>query len=157
LAALFALTACGGPKSEVRPEEAVNFGSYRRIGVTAFVDRSGKGQAIADAIDAIFQREMYEPIDQKALALVLAKYKPDRELGYGIEALEMIRSQSGADALILGRMAPDWSAASVTMAETSTGAPILHALLRPHGRKKKAFATPEEVAQEFDRVFAKLR
>jgi hypothetical protein len=57
----------------------------------------------------------------------------------------------------MGRMAPDWSAASITMVETNTGAPVLHVILRPRGRGKKAFATPQEVAQEFARVFAKLR
>jgi len=153
----FVGTGCGGLKSQVLPEEAVIFASYHHIGVTAFVDKKGMGQAIADAIDTILQQEMYEPVDQKALTQILAKYKPDRTLGYGIEALEMIRSQTGADSLLLGRMAPDWGAASVTMLETSTGAPILHAVLRPHGRKKKAFANPEEVAQEFSRIFAKLR
>ncbi len=157
LAAVLVLTGCGGRKSQVMPEEAVNFASYRRIGILAFADKNGKGQTVADAIDSVLQQEMYEPVDQKALAQVLTKFKPDRDIGYSIEALEAIRAQSGADSLILGRMAPDWSAASVTMAETTTGAPILRAILRPHGRKKKTFATPAEVAQEFARIFAKLR
>jgi hypothetical protein len=157
LAAMLALCGCGGRQSLIRPEDAVDFTSYHHIGVSAFTDGGGRGQAVADAIDAVLQQEMYEPVDEKALARVLAKFKPDRATGYGIEALEMIRAQSGADALVTGRMARDWSAASVTMLETSTGAPILHALLRPRGRKNKVFATPEEVAQEFARVFAKLR
>jgi hypothetical protein len=157
LVALLALIGCGGRKSQVMPEEAVDFRSYRHIGVSAFLDKSGKGQAVADAIDAALQQAMYEPVDQKLLAQLLEKYKPDREVGYGIEALEAIRAKSGADALLLGRMAPDWSAASVTMVETDTGASVLHAVLRPRGRKKKAFATPEEVAQEFLRVYTKLR
>ena len=157
LAAVLVVTGCGGRKSQVMPEEAVDFAGYRHIGVSAFVDRRGKGQAVADALDAVLQQEMYEPVDEKALAQVLAKYKPDRDVGYGIEALLAIRAQSGADALLLGRMAPNWSAASVTMVETSTGAPILHAILRPRGWRKKTFATPEEVAQEFARIYAKLR
>ena len=157
MAAALVVTGCGGRKSQVMPEEAVEFSTYRHIGIPAFIDKSGKGQAIADAIDAALQQEMYEPVDEKALAQVLAKYKPDREIGYGIEALLAIRAQSGADVLLLGRMAPNWAAASITMVETSTGAPILHAILRPRGRKKKVFSTPEEIAQEFSRIFAKLR
>jgi hypothetical protein len=157
LAALLLAAGCGGRKSQVMPEEAIDFSSYHHIGVAAFSDRNGKGQAVADAIDALLQQEMYEPVDEKALAQVLAKYKFDRELGYGLEALLSIRSQSGADVLLIGHMAPDWSAASVTMMETSNGAPVLRMVLRPRGRKKKTFATPEEVAQEFARVYAKLR
>jgi hypothetical protein len=156
-AAALALSGCaGGRESQVRVDGNVDVASYRRIGVAVFTDRTGKGRAVADAIAAALQREMFEPVDEKALAQLLARYKPDPDTGFGIEALEVIRSQSGADALLMGRMAADWSAASVNMIETNTGAPVLRGILRPRG-KRKAFATPEEVAQEFSRVFAKLR
>ena len=161
IAALFAAmllaAGCGGPKSQVLPEEAVNFRAYRHVGIPPFVDKKGKGAEIAAAFDAEMGGGLYEPMDQKAFAQVLAKYKPDRDLGYGIEALEFIRQQTGADSLILGRAMPDWSAVSITMVELDTGATILHAILRPRGRGKKAFAAPEEIAKEFSRVYRTLR
>ena len=157
-ATALALSGCAGRReSQVRVDGTVDVASYHRIGVAAFSDRTGQGRAVADAIEAALVREMFEPVDEKVLAQVLAKYKPDPDTGFGIEALEMLRSQSGADALIMGRMASDWSAASVNMIETNTGAPVLHAILRPRGKNKEVFATPEEVSQEFARVFAKLR
>ena len=157
LAAALALTGCSGVKSQVLPEEAVNFDSYHHVGVLAFTDKKGKGKAVADAINAVFQGSMDDPVDTKALEKILANHKPDRDVGYGIEVLEAIRAQTGADAIIMGRVAPDWSAVSVTMVETTTGAPILHAILRPRDRHKKVFATPEDVAKEFALVYAKLR
>jgi hypothetical protein len=157
LAAASGVAGCGGPKSQVLPEDAVDFRTYRRIGVRAFADKSGRGKEIAAAFDARLQQAMYDPVDQKALAVILTQYTPDRDLGYGIEALEVIHTKTGADALITGRMAPDWSSAMVMMSELSAGSPILRALLRPRGRHKKVFTTPDEVAEEFMRVYRDLR
>ncbi len=155
-AAVLGLAACG-PKSEVRPEEAVDFGAYRHFGVAPFVDPKGRGQELTDAMVAALAQATAEPVDQKALAKILSQYKPDREVGYRAEELETLRSQTGADALIVGRMAPDWSSALVTVVELESGASILHARLRPNKRGEKAFGTPEELAQEFLRVYRKLR
>ena len=145
------LLGCGHSGTQVRREEGVNFSHYRRIGVPSFNDRRGQGQAIAEGIENTLQQLMYEPVDRKALEQLLLKYKPDQEFGLGIEAMESIRNQTHADALVLGRMAPDWSAAAITMVETSTGDPILHAVLKPKG-KKKSFAGPDEVVKETLRV-----
>ena len=155
LACALVLVGCG-PKTQIIPDDAVSFQSYHHIGIPAFIDTTGRGQQIADALDARFQQTYYEPVDQKALAQVLAQYKPDRDLGFGIEALEVIRKKTGVDALIHGRMLPDWSAAVVTMVETTTSSTIMHGVLRPRGRRKKRFATPDEVADEFIRAYKKL-
>ena len=50
LAAVLVLTGCGGRKSQVMPEEAVNFASYRRIGILAFADKNGKGQTVGGIV-----------------------------------------------------------------------------------------------------------
>ena len=149
-----ALAGCA-PKSEFRPEEAVNFAGYRRFGVSPFLDPGGRGQAVTDAFAAALQQTLDDPVDQKALARILAQYKPDRDVGYRAEELETLRAQTGADALIVGRMGPGWSSAAITVIELDTGGPILHALLRP--RKGKAFASADDVAREFLRVYSKLR
>ena len=152
-----ALLVCGcGPKTQIVPEDAVTFRSYRRIGVLAFGDPTGRGQKIADAMDARFQKAFFDVVDQKAVAEVLAQYKPDRDQGLGVEALEEIRRKTGIDALIIGRMVPDWSAAVVTMVEMTTSGVIMRAVVRPHGFRKKAFASPDEVSDEFMRAYLKL-
>jgi hypothetical protein len=53
-------------------------------------------------------------------------------------------------------MAPDWSAASISLVDTETGESVLRVLLRPRDRKRKAFARPEEVVEEALRVLAAL-
>jgi hypothetical protein len=153
--AVLALAACG-PRTEMAPGEAVSFATYHHIGIPAFTDSTGRGQEIADALDARFQQGLYESVDQKALAEVLKQYKADRDMGFGVEALEAIRHQTGVDALLLGRIVPDWSAAVVTMVEMSTGGVILRSIVRPRGRNKK-FNTPKEVADEFIRAYKNLR
>lgn len=152
---LLASAACG-PRTKVLPEEAVVYSRYHRIGPAPFVDPRGKGKEIADAIEAAFQSELlYDPIDVKALAEVLDKNKPDKELGLGLEAIEAVRRLTSADAIVFGRMTKDWSGASITLVETDMGDPILHAVLRP--RRGKAFQSPDEIARELTRVLRKLR
>ena len=150
------LLGCAGPKSKVL-EDSGEFRSRRCIGVAPFIDSRGHGQAVADAIEAGLQQLMYEPVDQKALAQVLAASMPDRGSGLGLESLEKIHSKAPVDAIIFGRIAPDWSTALITINETEMGAPILQAVLRPRGGKKKAFSDAEDVAKEALRVLASLR
>lgn len=150
------LAACA-PKSIVQPEEAVDFGAYRHFGVAPFSDPKGRGVAIAEAFGSRLAQATLEPVDQKTLAKVLARYKPDRDVGYRAEELETIRSQTGADALILGKTDEDWASVLITVIELDSGAPILHARLLPHHRGEKAFTSPEEMADEFARVYSKLR
>jgi len=61
------------------------------------------------------------------------------------------------DAIIFGRLAPDWSTAMITVTETEMGGPILQAVLRPRDPKKKAFSDADDVAKEAIRVLASLR
>ncbi len=154
LAALTVLAGCA-PKSKVLPEEAVEFRAFRRIGASPFGDKTGRGPQVAVAIEAALEGAGYEPVDHKELLKVLEEHKPDRELGLGIEALELLRTKVGADAVVFGRMAPDWSFATVTLVEGETGNSVLHAIMRP--RKGKAFASPDDVGAEFVRILSKLK
>lgn len=155
LAAVAGLLAACGPKTEVRPEDDAEFASYHHIGVPAFMDRTGRGQAVADAFNAVLDQGISEPVDSKALNALLTRYKPE-DGGFGVEGLQIIHEKTGADALILGRMTGDWSAAVITMVEMDTGSPVLRAILRPPNKKKK-FTSPNEVAGEFLRAYTKLR
>ena len=154
LAAVAALAACA-PRSQVLPEEAVEFHSFRHIGASPFTDNTRRGPDVAVAIEAALEKAGYDPVDHKELVAVLDQHKPDKQFGLGIEALEYLRSKAGADAVVFGRMAPDWSFAAVTLVEIEAGNPVLRAVLRP--RKGKTFAGPDEVAAEFVRVFVKLK
>ncbi|HEX4048089.1 MAG TPA: hypothetical protein VH309_09665 [Elusimicrobiota bacterium] len=151
-----ALLGCGGPKSRVI-QDSGEFRGHRCVGVAPFVDSRGQGQAIADAIEDGLQRLMYEPVDEKALAQVLAANMPDRSSTLGIEALENIHAKAPVDAIVFGRVAPDWSRAVITVNETEMGEPILSAVLLPRGPKKTAFTGPDDVAKEALRVLTSAR
>ena len=152
---LAALLGCAGPKSKVI-EDAGEFPHHRCIGVAPFVDPRGRGQVVADAIEAGLQQLMFEPVDQKALAQALAGI-PDRGPNLGLESLEKIHSKTPADAIIFGRLSPDWSTALITVTETEMGAPILQAVLRPRDSRKKAFTGPDEIAKEALRLLMSVR
>ncbi|MFI5361948.1 MAG: hypothetical protein ACHQ49_08270 [Elusimicrobiota bacterium] len=155
LLSAFAVLGCAGPKSQVL-QDAGEFPSHRCVGVAPFVDPRGRGQAVADAIEAALQQRMFEPVDQKALADVLVANMPDRTSRLGLEALEKIRAKSPVDAILFGRLTPDWSAAMITVNETETGVPILQAVLLPRDRKA-AFSDADDVAREAVRVLTSLR
>ncbi len=154
--ALGALLGCAGARSRVI-DDIGEFPSHRCVGVAPFFDPRGQGQAIADLIEAGLQQMMYEPIDQKALAKVLAAYPPDHGTSLGIEALEQLHAKVPADAVIFGRVAPDMSLVQLTVTETEMGGPIVQAVLRPRDPKKKAFTDSAEIAREALRVLASLR
>jgi hypothetical protein len=156
LLTLAALAACAPvPKSKVL-EDAGEFSRHRAVGIAPFIDTRGQGQTIADTIQAGLQALMYEPVDQKALAQIVAATMPNRSAAPGIEALERIHSKTGVDAIIFGRMAPDWSTALITVDEIEMGSPILRAVLRPSDPKKKAFTDADDVAKEALRVLTSL-
>jgi hypothetical protein len=152
---LAALLGCAGADRSRVLEDAGEFPRHRSVGVAPFVDPRGKGQAVADAIEAGLQQLMYEPVDQKALASVLAETKPDRGSALGIEALEKIKAKVPVDAIIFGRISPDWGTVLITVDEMEMGGPILQAVLRPrhHG---KTFADPDEIAKEAVRLLTSL-
>lgn len=154
LAVVSLLAACA-PRSRVLPEEAVDFRAFRHVGAAPFTDNTKRGPQIAAAIEAALERIGYDPVDHKELVAILEQYKPDKQFGLGIEALEYLRGKAGADAVVFGRMSSDWSFAAITLVEIEAGNPVLHAVLRP--RRGKVFATPEDVAAEFVRVFVKLK
>ena len=143
---------CAHPGTRVQREELVDFAKFRAIGVPSFKDPKGQGERIAQSINDALQKRMYDPVDGKALEKILAQYKLDKDSGFGLEAMETIRRQTSADAVVLGRMAPDWSEAYLVMFETDSGDPVLRAVLKPRGKKKTVFASPDEVAEETLRV-----
>jgi hypothetical protein len=151
----FALGCAGGGSKVV--EDAGEFRGHRRIGVAPFVDSRGQGEAVADAIAAGLREMRYEPVDQKALAQVLRSRMPNASFILGIEALERIQEKVPVDAIIFGRIAPDWSSALMTVNETEMGDPILQIVLKPRDRKRAAFADAGELAKEALRVLASLR
>lgn len=144
---------CAQSRTRVLPEEGEDFRRYHRIAVPSFVDPRGKGAEIADDISKALQTKLYnESIDRAALEQVLSKYKLDRDQGLGVEALEDIHEKTSADALVFGRMAPDWSSARITVIEVEMGSPVLRALILPK-RGQKTFAKAEDVADETVRAF----
>lgn len=140
------LMGCAHSGTQVQIGDGADFASYHSIGVPPFVDSKGKGTLIAQDINGSLQKLMYDPVDMIALQKILAQYKPSRTTGFDLEALEMIRKQTSADAVVLGRMAPDWSAVIITMFETQMGDPVLRAIIKPQGKQGTLFKTPEEVA-----------
>jgi hypothetical protein len=155
---LIAVLGCASvPKSEVI-EDTGEFAHYHVLGVAPFIDPRGHGAEVADAIEAGLQKQlMYDPVDQKALAQVLGASRPNRNLGLGIETLEQVHARVPVDAILFGRISPDWSAVSISVTETEMGGSVLSAVLRPRDPKKKAFADSDEIAAEALRVLASLR
>ncbi len=145
------LLGCAHSRTRIQRDDSANFSSYRAIGVPSFTDPKGQGLVIAETINADLQKLMYDPVDQAALEKILTKYKPGKDSGYDLEALEIIRRKTSADAVVLGRMAPDWSMIFLTMFETQMGSPVLRAVIRPQG-KKKVFASPAEISLATIRV-----
>ncbi len=142
---VLALVGCARSRSIIKRDDEAGFGGYRAIGVPAFVDPRGEGQKIADAINRDLAALTYNPVDGKAVAKILAQHKPSKDFGYSLEALELIRNQTSADAVIIGRMSPNWDAAFIMMFETNMGEQVLKGIIRPPGRKK-AFKNPDEIA-----------
>ncbi len=143
--ACLGLFGCAHSRSVIKRDDEAGFGSYRAIGVPAFVDPRGQGQKIADAVNRDLAALTYNPVDGKVIAKILAQHKPSKDFGYSLETLQLIRNQTSADAVIIGRMSPDWSAAFVMMFETNMGEQVLRGIIRPSGRKK-VFKNADEVA-----------
>ena len=156
LALAAALLGCGHEGTKVQRNISVDYSRFLRIGATPFVDPRGHGLLIAEKLNAGLARQGYAPPDMKDIEAILAQHKPDRDWGVGLEALETIRHQTAADAVITGALSADWSSARVTMLELEMGEQVLLAIVKP-AAKKKAFADPDEVVAETLRVFAALR
>ncbi len=152
---LAALLGCVGPKSQVIENDG-DFRAYHCVGVAPFIDPRGQGQIVANEIEAGLQLLKYAPVDQRALAQALVSNMPNSSFQLGIEPLERIHEKVPVDAIIFGRLTPDWSTALLTVNETEMGGAILQIVLRP-GRKEKAFDSAHSVATEALRVLASLR
>jgi hypothetical protein len=151
-----ALLGCSQPGTRVSHDTRVDFSRYRHIGVAPVTDPRGRGALIAEGVDAGLRRLGRGVSDGKALEAILRQNKPDHDFGWGLEALESVRTRTSAEALVFISLAPDWSAASVTLLDTELGEQVLSAVLRPGGKKAKAFADPQEVVQEALRVITAL-
>ena len=151
-----ALLGCSHPGTRVGHDTRVDFSRYRHIGVAAVADPRGQGPRIAEGIDGGLRRLGRGVSDSRVLEAILKQHKPDQDFGLGLEALESVRTRTSAEALVFISLAPDWSAASVTLLDTELGEQVLSAVLRPGGKKAKAFADPGEVVHEALRVIAAL-
>lgn len=153
------LAACASqPKTKVNIPEGQSLGGIRRYGVLAFADPSkSQGRAIADAVEGGLRQLFFEVAERKPIERALSMAKPDKDFGLSAEVFETIRRETGADAIIQGRMLPDWTAAVVSVYETELGDPVLRAVLRPRGKGHKHFETADEVAAELVRVLADRR
>ena len=151
-----ALLGCSHPGTRVAHDTRVDFSRYRHIGVAPVTDPRGRGALIAEGVDAGLRRLGRGVSDGKALEAVLKQYKPDQDFGFGLEALESVRTRTSAEALVFISLAPDWSAAAVTLLDIELGDQVLSAVLRPVGKKAKVFSDPGEVVQEALRVLAAL-
>lgn len=156
LALAAVLAACAHRGTSVERESDVDLSRYHRVGVPPFTDRKGQGASIAGKVYDGLQGLGYGPVDQKALEKILADNKPEKEFGLTLEALELIRIKASADAVVFGTMAPDWSAASVTLVEAELGDPVLHAVVRPGKPGQKRFADADDVARETLAVFSQI-
>ncbi len=143
--AVLTFAGCSHSRSIIKRDDEAGFGGYRAIGVPAFVDPQGQGQKIADAINHDLAALTYNPVNGKLIAKILSLHKPSKDFGYSLETLELIRNQTSADAVIIGRMSPNWDAAFIMMFETNMGEQVLRGIIRPPGRKK-VFKNPDEVA-----------
>ena len=149
------LLGCAHSRNIIRAEDGLNLAQYRGVGVVPFDDPHGQGAAIAGGIEDGLERLMYAPVDPQTLKKIISNYKANPRNGIGLEALEMIHDKTAADAIVMGRMTPDWSAAVVIMIETGMGDQVMRAVVRPPG-KQKVFTTPAEVSQAVLKVLTNL-
>ena len=137
---------CAHSRNRVEWDDSTDYSRIHRVGAMPFTDPRGKGLEISDAINANIPRLMFQQVDAKALRKILEAHPPTKDNGVGLEALELIRRDTAADAIILGSMSPDWGAFQLNMVETEIGSVILRAIVLPESGKQKAFASPAEVA-----------
>ena len=151
-----ALLGCAHSGTKYEAADGVDFSGFHRIGVPSFSDSTGRGAALADALSkGLLGQLNNETVNRQKLEQVLARYKVETQNGLGVEALEEIHNQTAVDAIIFGRMAPNWSAVRLSMVETETGTPVLTAVVKP-ADNKKTFTDPDEVAKAILRMFARL-
>ncbi len=146
--AVLALAGCSRPTADVRKENGYNLAYYRKVAVPSFIDRKGQGAAVAGSLRARLEALPQGVCDPKAVQAVLGEAAKADSGRLGLEQLERLRAEAGADAIVLGSMAPDWSSATVFVYETDLGDQMLRAVVHPADKTHKAFATPDEAAGE---------
>ena len=128
-AGLFA--GCAHPRSRVTWDDSADLSNIRRVGAMPFADPRGKGLAISDAVNAGLPQLTYEQVDAKALRKIFEQHPPGKDNRLGLESVEFLRRETGADAVIMGRMTPDWSALELSMVETEMGSVVMRAFISP--------------------------
>lgn len=150
------LLGCSHSATKILPEEGEYFSDYHQIGIPAFADSHGQGNAIADSLAQGLQSLTgNEPVNRAALEQALAKYKVRSQSDLGVETLEQIHAQAPVDAIIFGKMAPDWSAAKVIMMDARMGVPVFQILAKP-SKRAKVFSSPQDISQEILHAISKL-
>jgi hypothetical protein len=140
------LSACGS-RSQVKTEEGASLSAFRNVAVLPFADDKGQGKIIAEELSGQLRRLGHHIVDAAAVSAVLAGRKTDESGALGLETLERLRSTTGVDAFIAGRVLTDWSAVTATVIETELGDPVIRAVVRPRERSRKVFRTRDELIE----------
>jgi hypothetical protein len=156
LLAIAALFGCAQHNVMIRRESGASLSNYHRIGVMPFKDKRGKGFEIAQTIDQGLQKLTIDTADVTVLRRLAEKYKVDSRADLSLEPQETIRTQTSADALIMGTLSPDWSVVSFELVDLEMADPVIRVVIKPHD-KKKAFESAAEVSADTLQVLAGLR
>jgi hypothetical protein len=156
LLAAAVLAGCAHAGSRVQLAEGADFARLRRIGVMPFQGVGDKGAVVAKDIEEGLKGAGYEIVDEKLLERAMAGHRMDSDFGYGLEAAADVRIQTGADAVLVGRVARDWSAAFIIMMETEMGDKVLSGVVKPEKKGEKVFKGPDELARTITGIFARI-
>ena len=146
------LAGCAPKGTIVERADGVDFSRLRHVGVVSFEDPRKQGSAIAEGVANGLKSLNFVISDKATLDKLIADYSPGQDLGLSLEQLVQIRTQTSTEAIIFGKMAPDWSEATVIMVETELGDMVLRASVRPD-KKEKAFANADEIVKQTLAIF----
>ena len=156
LAAAAILAGCAHAGSRVQLAEGSDFARIHRIGVMPFQGVGDKGAVVARDIEAGLKGLGYDIVDEKLLERAMAGHKMDTDFGYGLETAADVRIQTGAEGVLVGRVARNWSAASIILMDTDMGDKVLSGIVKPERKDEKKFKGPDELARTITGIFANL-
>lgn len=144
-----ALSSCDRARTRVhKPDDTIQFGHFKRVAVLPFADEKGEGRQLAEELGGQLKRLGHVIVDVDDVAKIVGKSKKDDEVSVGLETLELLRSRTNADVLVLGTMAPDWSSASVVAIETELGDQVIRAHVRPRDASQAVFTKRGDCAAQ---------
>ncbi len=156
LLAAVCLMGCAHSGSSIKLSEGADLARIHRIGVMPFPVPGGKGAALRKDLEDALRGLGYDVVDDAKLDRAMAGHRLDSEFGYGLEAAADVRIQTGADGVLVGRVARNWSAAFIILMETDMGDKVFSGVVRPEMKGQKAFKGPDELARTIAGIFARL-